>query len=98
MSGVTILGIAVALTAGATHARHLRQAGRTTEGYVTGLGINTGDGMVSPMYWADVSCDGEEPFSARVYIQADRYEALRKGSLVNVTYLPGRPGSAGVLD
>jgi hypothetical protein len=98
MSGVTILGIAVALTAGATHARHLRQAERTTEGYVTGLGINTGDGMVSPMYWADVSCDGEEPFSARVYIQADRYEALRKGSLVNVTYLPGRPGSAGVLD
>ena len=52
--------------------------------------------MVSPMYWADVSCDGES-FSARVYIEADRYRALRKGSLVDVTYLPGRPRSAHLL-
>jgi hypothetical protein len=82
----------------AAQVRRLRSAGRTTSGYVTGLGTDPGDGMTSPTYWADVHCAGDgEPFTAHVALTPDQYRAVRTGSRLDVTYLPGRPRSARVL-
>ena len=81
------------------HLRRLREKGRTVNSYVTNLGENSGDGMSSPSYWAEVSWDADDgTFSARVTLSHKQYDSLRVGSRLTVAYMPGRERRARTLD
>jgi hypothetical protein len=96
--GVPILIIVVDARREARRNRRLREHGRTTSGSVTELHCDPGDGMVSPTYWADVSChDDGQAFTARVNLSGDQHKVLYPGSRLDVTYLPGQPQTARIL-
>jgi len=94
---IIVLAVVAARRFDAHQIRTLRRDGRTIHALVTKLGIDSGDGMSSSTCWADVICPSDA-FTGRVTLRHDQYKTFQTGSRVDVTYVPGRPSSARILD
>lgn len=94
--GLPVAVVVVSGMANRVRTRRVEREGRVAAGRVTALRTDAGDGMASPTYWADVTCD-REAMSMQVQLDAERYSQLRVGSMVRVLYVHRHGRSTGTL-